>query len=201
MKSRWWSQSTEQLHNFATEVASFHVPASKSPTANELKHRAEHQSAILKTAEMLRKLEATPSSNKRAALLNASLKRPYATRTAVMIAAYTRRNQIEQLSMKQIRGRAKQCELTHTLSEEIKYTPIPKGDGTTRDAWEFGPVRYAQQVLVRWLIETSIKPPCFDFSYPGRGGIIGAAKFIRESLKADYRIWITTDIKSAFPSI
>lgn len=201
MKSRWWSQPSEELEAFATEVASFHVPVSKEPAANELKHRAEHKKAILKTAEILRELEAIPSSKHRASLLNACIKRPYVRRAAVMIAAYTRRNRTEQLSMKQIKCRAKECESTHSLSEAVKYTPIPKGDGTTRDAWDFGPVRYAQQVLMRWLIETSIKAPCYDYSYPGRGGIRGSAKAIRQSLKAGYQFWTTTDIKSAFPSI
>lgn len=201
MKSRWWSQPSEQLQAFATEVASFHAPVSKEPSANELKHRAEHQMAILKTADMLRELEVLPSCKHRATLLNASIKRPYARRAAVMIAAYTRRNRTEQLSMKQIVSRAKQCGRTHSLSEAIKYTPIPKSDGATRDAWEFGPIRYAQQILMRWLIDASTKPPCYDFSYPGRGGIRGAAKAIRKSLKAGYRMWVTTDIKSAFPSI
>lgn len=201
MKSRWWSQPSEQLQDFAKWVASFHVPTAKEPTAEQLKHRAEHSAAILKTASDLRKLTASFPSKQRNSLCNAIFKRPYARRAAVMISAYSRRNQTERLSMKQIIDRATLCERTHSLSEEIKYNPVAKNDDSTRDTWMFGPVRYAQQILLGWLIDASMTPPANDFSYPGQGGINGAAMEIGSALLAGQRFWITTDIKSAYPSI
>jgi hypothetical protein len=82
----------------------------------------------------------------------------------------------------------------------ISY-PKKKADGGTRRIYSFGPVRKAQQEVLKALIIETTPEPQHDYCLPGRRGIHGAICEIRDALLAGTRFWMTTDIRNAFPSV
>lgn len=86
--------------------------------------------------------------------------------------------------------------------EGVKVLHQEKPDGKSRTTFAFGPVQYAQQKLLTWILNAQ---HCFrsnDFSLPKRGGIHAAAQFIGQHIEdGSAPWWMVADVRHAYPSV
>lgn len=132
--------------------------------------------------------------------------------TAVLFASYHKRDSRpdipDALTAVEAYDWANLCGRLQNQQEPIDPKKITSPDGSVRQTWKFGPVRYAQQLLVSWILLAQRTLPKFDyFAASGdpweksRKGIHGAASSIGNAMQKGFRYWATSDIRNAYSSI
>ena len=88
------------------------------------------------------------------------------------------------------------------LKEPVRKVRIRKPDGSYRPTLDFGPVRFTQQTLFKWIVLAQGVSNPIDFSLPGRGGHHAAAQQIGFHIEIqNLSFWAVADFKNAFASV
>jgi len=200
----WWLKKGESLRNFAENIARYHAGSLNllNKTDAEVQQCSAAYAKIIKqAAKEIRRMQKCKNADKQKQLSWIIFQRPSVRKAAVLISTKNNERFKKRLTPESLNERARECLKFHNLQEPIHHQPKKKSDGRHRDTWAFGPVRYVQQIILGWLVSAVNEPCLYDYSLQGHGSIHGAAKAIGGYLKKGYRLWVVSDIKSAYPSI
>lgn len=203
MKLLWWQGPNEHCEDAIKAV----VDSQTSHLSGKLRAntRYVYRKALKSCAEQFSELSMYNGALKSQFVADSSLKyfRDKDVRlAATLISRHRCRERFKPVpSLKKAEAYSQQILNFDNQKEKIRLVLIPKSSGEFRKTYAFGPIRYAQQLILVWFLSALIKPSHADFSLPGNKSFHGMASAAGKVVFSGYSYFAVADIKSAFPSV